>query len=323
MKITRAQFKRIVQEELGRFLKEADVSDPDREESWAAQASRTGDRPVMGREAPQERGPGTMGLPQRGTNVRPPISHTGVTGEISLPPPPAEHDQPSLEGGYTPDPEGGFSPVSPERLQAFDRGVAKGQGTEAGSGAAGIAQQAAGRPSRGSRYTDQQRSDMRAARRDPAVIAAAEERGVSPRAYARRMTRGAEGYADPRQAADPRVSATVAPGSIERRPQRMPDMSGHDERGRPPASRTAPGGMEASPRYQAGFGRGRREGEITPPLRGPSGRPDRSTGQDADLLALMDRRAGVSAVDESVQRKGTPSLKEMVDRLAAWSRDEK
>ena len=72
MKITRAQFKRIVQEELGRFLKEADVSDPDREESWAAQASRTGDRPVMGREAPQERGPGTMGLPQRGTNVRDP-----------------------------------------------------------------------------------------------------------------------------------------------------------------------------------------------------------------------------------------------------------
>ena len=224
---------------------------------------------------------------------------------------------------------------------------------------------------RSSRYTDQQISDMRTARRDPAVIAAAEERGVSPRSYARRMVRGAEGYADPRQAAEPRVSATVAPGSIERRPQRMPDMSGHDERGRPPASLTAPGGMEASPRYQAGFGRGRREGEITRPRRGPSGRPDRSTGQDADLLALMDRRAGGdtgatasgyrvpepttmqvpgtgrdtqsdldaasavlgrdvgaarpvrTAARESIQRKSTPSLKKLVDRLAAWSRDEK
>ena len=56
---------------------------------------------------------------------------------------------------------------------------------------------------RSSRYTPEQRAEMRTAREDPAVQAAAEARGVSARTYSRRMVRGAEGYDDPRAAAAP------------------------------------------------------------------------------------------------------------------------
>ena len=61
-------------------------------------------------------------------------------------------------------------------------------------------------PGRGRQYSSEERAEMRSARRDPRVIAAAESAGVSPRSYARRMVRGmrnpegrtAQRYRDPR-----------------------------------------------------------------------------------------------------------------------------
>ena len=257
------KLQRYTQEELGRILNEE-------EESWTQQTLRTGEAPVMGRQAPQERGPGTMGLPQRGTTTRPSFGSSGVTGNITLP----SHTPlgPSREGGST--------THSPEQLAKADTGAEQRgarRNREADPGADSP------RRSRG--------SERRAARRS-----AAEEAGVVPQGMsAREFMRTPEGRAwEPGGT----VSPGVAPVRTADRPQRDPATAGGGWARRPGGGSAPSSGEQLS----------------TAPATTSTRRPLRRGAPPEE------GRPQIAALDEK-QRKGTPLLREMIERLADWSSD--